>query len=244
MDTITNIIYWIIFFQSITILNYIILKQYKLTKKIICEYSGYINSLIHAICTVIYAILTINSKFNELDKLDTTSNYMKYGIQFSIGYFIQDIINITLNYIDYLENKKILEFISYLIHHISISVGLYYVLKLNTYHLFTGLILLSEISTIILNIYNFSKFFSNYYKKNKIIDKQIYYNKLSKIFFIIFGFTFFLIRIIFINVVFLYYYNQIKMIAYNYIYLYIVITILNIVWFKKIYDRILNFKVT
>lgn len=218
----------------------------KLIKKDNNLYTAYIVSFFHSLITATislyecYKILSLN-----VDIFNYSSNLILITSGISIGYFIQD----TTYLLQCMREKISRDNLMYLMHHVVFSISIYMLAMSNKYHALIVVGLLTEITTIFVDLHMLFRFLAKYYNgvvknyenvKNKV--RSVYYDNLSQRMFNIFAVLFGVIRICMLSVIFVLHRHTMYNIS---IYLYsvgIFIVVLNFVWFVGITKAVRNYR--
>lgn len=198
------ILYSFIFYQIILYLN---------TWRINFNNENLLNSA--NLCSFVNAIIITSYSLGLLFTIDniftpsiTLFNYTTYHMiiltNMLVGYFLSDIVYLILF------AKKNKNTIAYLVHHIIFSLILFWINYIEKYHFLTIIVLLTEASSIIINIFQYYRYYAKYYKNNSMYENNIISNIIAYILFILFIITFIFTRFILI--------------------LYLVINYLEIIW--------------
>lgn len=198
-------------FTSFICLYFLIKYKHKLTQ--------YYLSTVHAIFASIYGYIGL-SKINFINEFSII--FVICG-HISLGYFCIDLLNILCQ-----SNRK--GSFTMILHHIVFSGIIIWMIYAEKYHLFGLSVMLTELSTIFLNSYQFTLCYS---------ETHIEFRKYIKMQAILFMFVFFLIRIVFLT-----------NLAINYLWLILTDDILtlcgiftlsiNYYWFWRIIKKIMN----
>lgn len=181
------------------------LQEKHYTHELSKEISGYIRSCGHAVivsCLAAFGIYRLSSSSTIFT--DYSDVYVTTGIV-SIAYFMHDLLHILKRSVvwNHKSNSNWEQDRLYMIHHICFSIFLIWTNYMGNYH-YGGLILyLSELSTIVLNYFQYHRFYAKLYAgriKNheKRADKKRmnYHNKMTYCIFFVFTLVFIQSRII------------------------------------------------
>lgn len=225
------------------------------------RYASYVTSFIHSVLACIYSLLSIAEiiSFGNIYELETTSTIYKIFAPMTTGYFLQDLTYLYSGYNN--NNKK--ETFMYVVHHTVFMVTDYYIIKRETCHGVASILTLLELSTIILNVYQYFRYWTKYYNGYRHCNLcstygegeycsnhqsnngriALMYNIYSQRIFNIFAFVFFVVRIVLPFGIYYYFFDQ--FISQKKIFLLSIVTftvLLNSWWFYMIVRMVINYR--
>lgn len=235
------ILYVFIFYQLLMYINTLRFPKFGYDELLIsANVCSFVNASIVTLYSL-YALFRIHcdiSIFNVSEALFLmNSDNMNIIANLIVGYFISDVIYLLLCTRTLSKNN-----IMYLVHHVIFSLILYWFSVSGKYHFFGLATLLTESSTIIINMHQYCRYYAKIYKNNLLNEQRDIYNIYAYCLFFVFIIVFICSRFIVTIMLILGYYELIYKTEPLLFLLAIFIFMLNGIWLKEIIKIIFNYK--
>jgi len=237
VDLGVTVIFYFTFFKLLYYLNVWRLTLVNDSLETAKQNAAYFNSFINAVGTTFYSLVVIYELFHKIWDIDASSPNMPYYFAFTLGYFMQDSTHLLSIYS---KNKKTCSV--FLFHHITFGAVIVWTMMKNKYHGIGAIVGLTEISTAILDVFHYTKYYANFYSSLGDKDLTEKFNQISYKVFRCFAWAFFVVRIVGVLLVIIFYYN--KFIEQEPVmnWIFGIMMTLNTSWMYMIYNMKKNFK--